>query len=485
MSIFYFGAILVLILELISHVHGHNSSSCYHPEKVPAQAQKNDTPMIVSAYYPGYNSKFLPVEKIPWKMYNHLQYFVAVPDSKPEEDLIIETEENMIQVIKAAKQNKVSISLSVGGWTGSRTFSFLVGDSKNRTSFVETIARAVHKYGLDGIDLGKFTNLFFFLLQLPLIILLLLFQLIPIEEQKRMKSRQHWEYPNEQGLGCNALNANDTKNFLAFLKLLRKKLGTSHRLSAAVSMKGFMSPDGQNYLSDVSEFAKVLNFFTIMAYDVYGSSFSKLAGPNSPLYSTCSEPTKKFSVAQTIKQWTSTGIPSRQLLLGIPSYGYAYTLLSSKITPSHLSGQPGVTSLLFQPHADTVPESGKTAGQAGGTDACGNPNVAGGQWLFKELSETGKLSNDQQKGLNGYRRIYDNCTHTPFLFNPSTKNLISYDDSFSLKEKASYALEHGLGGVEMFDATGDTPDSQLLRSVRRVLFPGEKNALHGIRATST
>jgi hypothetical protein len=54
-----------------------------------------------------------------------------------------------------------------------------------------------------------------------------------------------------------------------------------------------------------------------------------------------------------------------------------------------------------------------------------------------------------------------------------------------LKEKASYALEHGLGGVEMFDATGDTPDSQLLRSVRRVLFPGEKNALHGIRATST
>jgi hypothetical protein len=52
MSIFYFGAILVLILELISYVHGHNSSSCYHPEKVPAQAQKNDTPMIVSAYYP-------------------------------------------------------------------------------------------------------------------------------------------------------------------------------------------------------------------------------------------------------------------------------------------------------------------------------------------------------------------------------------------------------------------------------------------------
>jgi chitinase len=61
--------------------------------------------------------------------------------------------------------------------------------------------------------------------------------------------------------------------------------------------------------------------------------------------------------------------------------------------------------------------------------------------------------------------------------------LISYDDSFSLKEKASYALEHGLGGVEMFDATGDTADSVLLKTVRQVfLSPSEhKNSAHGIR----
>lgn len=442
MLLYYFTVLLLLILAAISQAHGHESSSCVHRRTAVDEPHASEpaTP-IVSAYYPGYNAKFLPVEKIPWKMYNHLQYFVAVPAPHPTEDLVIDTEQNMVEVIAAAKAHNVSISLSIGGWTGSLSFSTLVGNSKNRTSFVETISRAVKKYGVNGIDLD-------------------------------------WEYPNEQGIGCNTINKNDSANFLAFLKLLRAKMGADFRLSAAVSMKGFMSSDGNTYLSDVREYAKALNFFTIMAYDVYGSSFSKLAGPNSPLYSTCSEPGHKYSVAQAIKQWTSTGVPARQLLLGIPSYGYGYTLTSPKIAPTHFSGKAGVTSQLFQPRAQAVPPGGKTAGEATSNDACGNPNVAGGQWLFRELAETHKLSSDQQKGLNGYQRIYDNCTHTPFLFNPSTKNLISYDDSFSLKEKASYAREHGLGGVEMFDATGDTSDSQLLKSVREVLFHPKDDAQH-------
>ncbi|KAH9472202.1 hypothetical protein Pst134EA_002825 [Puccinia striiformis f. sp. tritici] len=439
-----FSALCSLLLGAIGGAQAQNATSCRSRKTKP---HARITP-IVSAYYPGYNAKFLPVENIPWKMYDHLQYFVAVPAPTPEGDLLIDTEQNMVEVIAAGKKNNVSISLSIGGWTGSRSFSFLVGDQKNRTTFVGTIERAVKKYGLDGIDLD-------------------------------------WEYPNFQGIGCNAINKNDSENFLAFLKALRAKLGPKFRLSAAVSMKGFMSADGKTYLTDVSEFAKVLNFFTIMAYDVYGSSFSKLAGPNSPLFSTCSEPTQKFSVAQAIKQWTSTGVPARQLLLGIPSYGYGYTLSSNKIVPSQFSGKAGVTSQLFQPHADTVPAGGKTAGEATGADICGTPNVAGGQWLFKELSETGKLSKNQKEGLNGYERHYDNCTHTPFLFNPSTKNLISYDDSFSLKEKASYAVEHGLGGVEMFDATGDTADSQLLKSVRKALLPRKKNSQHGLRCRNS
>lgn len=46
------------------------------------------------------------------------------------------------------------------------------------------------------------------------------------------------------------------------------------------------------------------------------------------------------------------------------------------------------------------------------------------------------LSNDGSTGLNGYTRYWDTCTSTPFLFNPSIKRLIIYDDAQSSAAKA-------------------------------------------------
>ncbi|MBW0470233.1 hypothetical protein O181_009948 [Austropuccinia psidii MF-1] len=416
----------------------------------------------------GYQSELLPVDKIPWKAYNHVQYFVAVPSPAPEADLVIETKQNMLEVVAAAKANNVSVSLSVGGWTGSRYFSFLVGNDKNRTAFAKTLARAISKYQLNGLDLD-------------------------------------WEYPNFQGMGCNAVQENDSANFLKFLKVLRAEVGPKARLSAAVSMRGFMSSDGKNFLKDVRGFGKVLDFVTIMAYDTYVPGVSTLAGPNAPLFDTCSELTQKFSVARAVRHWIRTGIPAHKLVLGFPSYGYGYTLNKTELEPTVFSGNASKTSLLFQPAVGVAPPAGKTSDTAEGTDLCGNPNVSGGQWLFRELIETGKLSANQQKGEGGYERHYDCCTRTvsclelcqkffyvpsqsnspglylfyftsqqPFLFNPSTRNLISYDDTESLREKALFARKHGLAGLEMFDAIGDTADSQLMNSVRHAFLSGSK-----------
>lgn len=198
-----------------------------------------------------------------------------------------------------------------------------------------------------------------------------------------------------------------------------------------------MSSDGTNYLNDTSAFARELDFITIMvspnfqayssiyysptfitltcfcqAYDVYGPSFSKLAGPNAPLSEACSEPNFRYSAAQAIRQWISTGTPAHKLLLGLPAYGYGYTTLSNNLSATTLSGKPNLTSLFFQPTDSVVPPAGQTADPGGEKDACGNKTVAGGQWLFKELSQTGKLSTDGHSGLGGYQRHYDNCTHT-------------------------------------------------------------------------
>ncbi|CAH7681464.1 glycoside hydrolase, partial [Phakopsora pachyrhizi] len=212
-------------------------------------------------------------------------------------------------------------------------------------------------------------------------------------------------------------------------------------------------------------------------------SSSKIAGPNAPLFSTCSDPASKFSALQAVKHWISTGIPAKKLILVIPSYSYAYTLKSNKLTETKFSGDSKKTSHLFQSTTGVPPKAGKTANVGGDKDACGNVNPPGGQWLFKELSGTKNLTSDAKKGLGGFERHAHKLNfphssplnqsylekHQPFIFNPETPSLISYNDPPSFRAKAKFVLRHGLAGVEVFDATGDTDDNILLRSVWKVL----------------
>jgi chitinase len=69
-----------------------------------------------------------------------------------------------------------------------------------------------------------------------------------------------WEYPGKQGIGCNVVSPNDTANFLSFLQTLRAQEGAHNiTVSAAVADSPFIGPGGTS-LSDVSEFAKVLDY---------------------------------------------------------------------------------------------------------------------------------------------------------------------------------------------------------------------------------
>jgi chitinase len=57
----------------------------------------------------------------------------------------------MTPVVKQAHAHNVGISISVGGWSGSRYFSSLL--SKSSSTFAKTIVNAVHEYSLDGVNI--------------------------------------------------------------------------------------------------------------------------------------------------------------------------------------------------------------------------------------------------------------------------------------------------------------------------------------------
>ena len=80
--------------------------------------------------------------------------------------------------------------------------------------------------------------------------------------------RFSWEYPNSPGIGCNEVSSADSENFLAFLQELRSQpAGQNLYLTAAVSTTPFVGPDGQP-MTDVSQFAQVLDHIAIMNYDI-------------------------------------------------------------------------------------------------------------------------------------------------------------------------------------------------------------------------
>lgn len=90
-------------------------------------------------------------------------------------------------------------------------------------------------------------------------------------------------------MGCNAINANNTANFLSFLQELRADpVGAKLTLSTATPVTPFHDASG-NPSADLGDFARVLDYVAIMDYDVWDSS-SPYIRPNAPLDDACAPP---------------------------------------------------------------------------------------------------------------------------------------------------------------------------------------------------
>lgn len=70
-----------------------------------------------------------------------------------------------------------------------------------------------------------------------------------------------------------------------------------------------------------------------------------------------------------------------------------------------------------------------------------------GIWKWTNLRKEGLLKDDFVTPGEGWQRHWDQVSQTPWLFNPTTKNFISYDDPQSLNIKVEHALCEDLAGV--------------------------------------
>ncbi|KAF9069510.1 chitinase [Rhodocollybia butyracea] len=377
---------------------------------VPGPSTGKLAAVLANGWYPGWMAGTNPPSNISWSKYNTLTFAFAT--TTPDVNTV--ALDSISQ--QALPEFNVTTILSIGGWSGSMYFSNAMATAQNRSAFVQTVVDIANQYDVDGIEFD-------------------------------------WEYPGKQGIGCNTVSSSDSANFLLFLQQLRKDpTGAQLILAAAVSITPFAGSDGEP-MADVSSFADVLNYISVMNYDIWGS-WSSTVGPNAPLNDTCA-PVRDGSAVSAIKAWTAAGFPADQLSLGVAAYGHSFNVSNSNaLKGSTLQLYPAFNAGA-QPHGDSQDAPA-------GTDSCGNPTPIGGIFNYWGLIVSpGGFLTPEGTPVEGVDWTFDECSQTPFVYNPTTDVMVSYDDATSFTAKGKFISEMGLRGFSVWDTTGDYMDTLL------------------------
>ncbi|KAH6914418.1 endochitinase [Coprinopsis sp. MPI-PUGE-AT-0042] len=375
---------------------------------------------IAASWYAGWHIEDFPLAQVSWDKYTHLTYSFAVTTASAPFALLEEWERPRLrEFVRLAKRNNVVASLSVGGWGGSRYFSYAVGSERNRTAFVGAILDLAKEYELDGIDFD-------------------------------------WEYPGMQGMGCNIVNANDTSNFLSFLQELRgTQAGADLVLSSAVYVDPFTDASGVPS-TDVSGFAQVFDYIAVMNYDVKINEAIG-ASSRSPMDDRCAPAGAKWGSAVTsIEAWHKAGIPLDKLVLGVPGHGHSYfvspAIAVSRNDSSQLNSYPSFSS--------KNRKLGDRWDGEGSMDVCGVTWGPGGVYTYWGLTEEGFLNQDGSV-RDGILYRYDECSETPWVYSPDKQVLVSYENERSMAAKGDYIYNTGLRGFAMWETGADRNDTLL------------------------
>ncbi|KAI0355450.1 glycoside hydrolase family 18 protein [Trametes cingulata] len=427
---------------------------------------------LYAAYYPDWSSDQIPPNTLDFSKFDIILFAFATPNSSSTISFDSGSTSTLKTLVSSAHNSGhgTKVVLSIGGWGGSYWFSQTMSSAANRSTFVNACVSAVNTYNLDGIDID-------------------------------------WEYPGESGAG-NPHSSADSANLLSFFKSLRSALGASKIISAAVTQLPWVGANG-NPLTDVSAYAAQMTYANIMNYDVFGAGSSP--GPNAPLGNLCGNSSlPQYSAQAALAQWTAAGFPASKLVLGLPLYGYVSQ--STKTTLQHIARPPaGFDVAAYKekvlglpqrglacplPHVVESSEEGEGDGEEGANKLAltGNHARAGrkavngkeengvhaeaaagdlssyfGQQIpFNQIVALGalkKTSSGTYVSANGYTEGWDDCSDTPFLFNTSRKTVVTYDDTYSLGDKALFARQNGMAGC--FTWSLDQDDGYTLTNVIR------------------
>jgi chitinase len=226
-----------------------------------------------------------------------------------------------------------------------------------------------------------------------------------------------WEYPNACGLQCDSSGRDAPARLAA---AMRAALGPASLVTAAITADG-----GKLATADYASMTTHLDWVMPMTYDYFGTGSSP--GPTAPHSALTTYPgiPRAGAAAETaISHLLDGGVPAGKILLGVGFYGRGWTGVSQ-----------------------TAP-GGTAGGPAPGTY---EPGIEDYDRLRKRCPPTGTV------GGTAYARCGDQWW--------------SYDTPETLRTKAAYARDRGLGGAFVWELSGDTPEAALLTALASGFSP--------------
>jgi chitinase len=210
-----------------------------------------------------------------------------------------------------------------------------------------------------------------------------------------------WESPKDA----------DAANFRALLQEFRLQM-SGVRPGLLLSIAVDESPQTLSG-TDFAAIAPLVDQVGVMNYDYVGP-WSSTTGFLAPLFSP--DPYDPHSIEHSIASYEAAGVPPEKLLMGLPFYGYSWT----DVEIAHDG--------LFQ------------TGRA--------------------ITED-RPYNHIQSVASSFSAHREDSSQAPWLFDGQT--FWTYEDPISIRFKASYASHQHLGGVMIWELSGDTADAELLK----------------------
>ncbi|MEU0094516.1 glycoside hydrolase family 18 protein [Kribbella sp. NPDC006257] len=312
---------------------------------------------------------------------------------------------NQLKELKK-KFPKLRISISLGGWTGSKYFSDAALTPASRAAHVKSCLDMWLKGNLPGAPAGAAKGIF---------------DGVDLD----------WEWPASEGNPGNVIRPEDKQNFAALVHEYRNQLDKAswpfrgrYNLSAFLPANPTMIDKG----FDVKQIFKDLTFGTTQGYDYHGP-WEPLTNQQSAIDGPAGDPTTpEFSSQVTIDSYLSRGAPRSKLVMGVPFYSHGWT---------------GVTNEnhgLFQPATGAAPSTF-------------DPGTEDYRYLKAKLAD-----------FTVYR---DNKAGFAWLFDGTT--FWTWDDPIEMKRKAQYISARNLGGAMIWSLDGDTPTGELITALHHNL----------------